>query len=456
MTVLTLGILLAGGCFFAIFKPETIMSALTVIFAFAGRVPGLLELTVVFGWIPVVFLLVTGRALIPLAGELNFIKGLGLLYAGWVFLAVVVPSRERRKILLERLLMLGISSVIGLVAIELTLRAVSPGSVFTTEIELIPHLRLKIDVDLPGMSPVATHTTNRWGLRGEDPPSDWDDWFTIVTIGGSTTHCYYIDDSKTWSHLLQEKLRNVNEFIWVGNGGLSGHSTRAHISFMRDIIPAISPDMVILLIGNNDVCYSTRESRATADIQDEKTTFRYKIFASSRLLQILHRWIRINFGEVHALTENLPAYQPEPLHGLEMELPDDIRELCTSLDEYNSNIRTIIRLARESGVQVVFMTQPSLWEDTEYWRGIQETYYWTVSDDSRLSAATARRFLDVFDQELLSICIEEEVPCLDLASLIPHSFNSFYDGVHFNEDGSARVAEFLSEFLLEEGLVQFR
>jgi len=225
---------------------------------------------------------------------------------------------------------------------------------------------------------------------------------------------------------------------------------------MRDVIPVISPDMVILLVGTNDTVFSTREDPAVSGIQDEQTTFRYKIFASSRLIQILYRWIQIEFGEMHALTENLLPYVPEPLSSPEMELPDDIKELCTSLEEYNSNIRTIIQLGRESGVQVVFMTQPSLWEDTEYWRGIQASYYWDPSDNNRLSASTMSRILDVFNKELISICMEEEVPCLDLASLIPRSSEYFYDVVHFNETGAALVAEYVSEFLQEEGLVPSR
>jgi lysophospholipase L1-like esterase len=456
LAILVLGILFAAGCLLPVFRHAATVSLFRSVFRSAGRVPGLLELTVAFGWVPVVLLLVGGSMLTPLAGEPGFIRGLFLLYLGWVTLSVTLSTGERRKSLLERLLLLGVSSLIGLLAIELTLRAVSPGSVFSPDIELIPYQHMEIQVDLPDMSPVAVHTTNKWGLRGEDPPADWDDWFTIVTIGGSTTHCFYTDDDRTWSHLLQENLRESDSLVWVGNGGLSGHTTRAHILFMREVVPVISPDMVVLLVGTNDAANSTRETRADLDIRDERTTLRYRIFASSRLLQVLYRWVQINWGGVHSLSENLPPYEPQPMQGPEMELPDDIRELCTTLDDYAANIRTIIRLGREEGVRVVFMTQPYLWEDNEYWRGIEESYYWEASDESRLSAATAGRILDAFNRELLSVCAEEGVPCLDLASLVPHSPEAFYDAVHFNETGSAMVARFLSEFLLEEGLVPSR
>jgi lysophospholipase L1-like esterase len=130
--------------------------------------------------------------------------------------------------------------------------------------------------------------------------------------------------------------------------------------------------------------------------------------------------------------------------------------MLPTLDEYAENIRTIIRLGREQGVQVVFMTQPSLWDDTPYWRGIRESYYWTESDSTMISAATTWRLLEVFNHELISICRREGVPCLDLASLVPHSSRYFYDGMHFNEAGAALVAELLADFLVEQGLIRVR
>jgi lysophospholipase L1-like esterase len=304
------------------------------------------------------------------------------------------------------------------------------------------------------MSPVITHTTNSMGFRAEEPPVDWDRWLTIVTIGGSTTHDYYIDDLKTWSHLLQENLREVRPDTWVGNAGFSGHSTRAHILFMQEVIPAVLPDIVVLLVGANDMIYSTRVDPSGAGIRNERPSLEYKFIASSRLLQILSTWIRGSFGNEYMLTENLPPYIPIPLDGPEMELPENLRDLCTSLNEYSDNIREIIRLGRASGVQIIFMTQPSLWEDSDYWRGIQESYYWGPGENSRLSAATAWRILEIFNSELISICSSEGIPCMDLASMVPHSPEYFYDGMHFNEAGARLVSDLLADFMIEQDLIQ--
>ncbi|MBN1434318.1 SGNH/GDSL hydrolase family protein [Candidatus Fermentibacterales bacterium] len=421
-----------------------------------GRLPGILEIGVLCGWMPVAFLALAGPGFAAIAGNGGFLRGLLVLYAGFVMCVPVSLERQRRRALLERVTVLGVAMVLGLAGLEVTLRALMPGSVFHSSIELRPYQRLVLDVDLPGMSSRAIHTTNAWGLRGEEPPlEEWDDWLTIVTVGGSTTHCYYMDDSRTWSAVLQRELRGQRPDTWVGNGGLSGHSTRGHVLFMRDIIPVISPDIVVLLVGTNDVVYSTRGEGGAEGIRSaESSGLPHRILASSRLAQVVWLWMRGTFGGEHMMTENLAPYEPLPLRGEELEVPEDITELCTSLDQYRENILTIIELGRQAGVTTVFMTQPSRWEDTEYWRGVQASYYWEESGARRMSAATVWRILDVFNLELLAVCAEQDVPCLDLAAVVPHSEDYFYDAMHFTEAGAELVGRSLAAFLKERGLAE--
>jgi lysophospholipase L1-like esterase len=451
--MLLLVLIVLTGLFALLFRIERTLYVSVRMVSLLDRIPAFLELSIMFGWVPILFLLLAGKGIFQLAGEVFFLLGLVLAYIGFSIIVTTSLSRSRRKTLVERILLLGISTLVGLIALEVFLRIVSPPSIFSTAIELIPHQNISINVDLPGMSPIVTHTTNSMGFRGEEPPDDWNGWLTIVTIGGSTTHCYYMDDLKTWSHLLQENLREARPDTWVGNGGFSGHSTVAHVLFMREIIPAVLPDIAVLLTGTNDLIYSTRFDPGDEGIGDERASSGYGIIASSRLLQIINIWIRGSFGDMHVLSENLLPYVPIPLDGSEMELPEDLMDLCTSLDEYSDNVREIIRLGRASGTRIIFMTQPSLWEDTDYWRGIQESYYWEEREDSRLSAATVWRMLEIFNSELLSICSSEGIPCLDLASMVPHSPEYFYDGMHFTEAGARLVSDLLADFMIEQGLI---
>lgn len=54
-------------------------------------------------------------------------------------------------------------------------------------------------------------------------------YLTIISVGGSTTECFYISDDKTWTHILGMKLKSVFTRVWINNAGLDGHSTFGHI-----------------------------------------------------------------------------------------------------------------------------------------------------------------------------------------------------------------------------------
>src|SRR5262249_31182575 len=139
------------------------------------------------------------------------------------------------------LLTLLVTLVVSLLVLEGVARLLSPPSPFSPYLPLRPHDRIALETDMPGVSHTGTNTTNKWGFRGEEPPRDWKGTYTIVAIGGSTTQCFYLDDAKTWPARLEQQLTASARPVWVGNGGLDGQSTRAHVIFMEQVISKIHP-----------------------------------------------------------------------------------------------------------------------------------------------------------------------------------------------------------------------
>jgi len=103
---------------------------------------------------------------------------------------------------------------------------------------------------------VIVHTTNNIGLRGEDRPDDFYSKLTILTVGGSTTHCNLISDGKTWTDLLGKELKNSYKELWINNAGFSGQHAVQHLDLMEKfVIKKIKPKIVLFLIGINDRGY---------------------------------------------------------------------------------------------------------------------------------------------------------------------------------------------------------
>jgi lysophospholipase L1-like esterase len=370
------------------------------------------------------------------------------------------PSSRRRDLLVNISLVLAstaLALVVALPVMEVVLRIVSPLDVFTSRIPLRPHYKRQLRVNIPGISPIGMHSTNGWGLRGDEPPADWKRYYTIVTVGGSTTHCLYLDDHKTWSYLLQEdlRLRCPKSFngkcpkVWVGNGGICGQSSRAHIMFMEDVISKIRPDAVIVLVGVNDLAFSLSRKKNLYGNEFDRLHWKMWLYVHSRLVQVLYDWKCILLDKVHVVKTltSRTTYHPKPLTGKTMKLPDDLRTLLVALDDYRKNVRQIIAISRRLKVRAIFMTQPSWLDDTEYWRTIDGDFYWVKEAGNKRSAATICKLLDIYNKELMTVCSAEGVECFDLASAIPHDRAYFFDPVHFTEKGAQLVAQKITDFL---------
>ena len=380
-------------------------------------------------------------------------------------------SREPPRAWLERRLpkyMLGAGATLVALAIaEVALRIISPSGVFSPRLPLRPYYKMELHVDLPGVSPQGLSTTNRWGLRGDNPPDD-ENASTILAVGGSTTQCFYLDDRKTWPALLQEHLRKNHPKVWVGNGGLDGHSTRGHLLFTREVIPRVRPKVVLFLVGVNDCLLSLRETTEEAQVDYDYDAFRRDDFAielrerllcASRVVQVAYIWKQVLFDRALVVqSSGHGAYTPTPLSQADADSawPTDQngKPILSQLAEFERNIRRIIDLVKAEGARPVFLTQPLRFDDTPYWRGIEGLHYWIQESRRVTSAAQHWRFLRTYNLRLISICRELGVACFDLASEIPHGEECFYDTAHFNEHGAELVAEKVAEFFERERILE--
>ena len=353
---------------------------------------------------------------------------------------------------MKKLALLLISVGVCLFAMEIFLRIVSPPNPWSPRLPLRPKTRIELHVNLKGVSPAAIHSTNSLGFRGEEPPLNWKGTYTIVTIGGSTTQCFFLDDHKTWPYLLQQRLKNPHGNVWVGNGGLDGQTTRAHIVFMREVISTLRPNAVVLLVGANDLGLSLRDDRRVrgSGFDSDRPVWPIRYFGRSRLFQIAYIWKQALFDDVKVVNKSGDGGQNfKPLPAGAEQLPANLNELLPNIGEFQANVKEIIKLGRAYNVRVIFMTQPLLYDDTDYWRGIEGNFYWINQTKGRLSAATYWKLLNIYNRTLVDTCAQENVECFDLASVVPHDANYFYDNGHFNERGAALVADSLSTFMNE-------
>src|SRR5262249_29336952 len=84
----------------------------------------------------------------------------------------------------------------------------------------------------------------------------------IFTLGESSVFGYGLNDDQTWSHLLEQKLRDrlADPTLDVVNGGNNGHtSLQSLFRFYVRVLPH-KPTSVVLYFGPNDL-YGTGPDR---------------------------------------------------------------------------------------------------------------------------------------------------------------------------------------------------
>src|SRR5438477_7244965 len=90
---------------------------------------------------------------------------------------------------------------------------------------------------IPGVFGINHFRTNELGIRG---PAFGDEGteYRILAVGGSTTECVILDDTKAWPYLLGVDLGRTADGrrVWVGNVGRSGATSRDNVLHLKYLL----------------------------------------------------------------------------------------------------------------------------------------------------------------------------------------------------------------------------
>jgi lysophospholipase L1-like esterase len=331
---------------------------------------------------------------------------------------------------------------------------------------------------LPGVTGPSRFLINKDGFRGDPLPKASS--YKILTVGGSTTECLYLDETKAWPYLLQQTLRR-NGPVWVGNVGKSGLNSKHHLIQVEHLTrqyPGI--DAIILLIGANDFLqrlsrgihyqpFMGVESMPRSEYEilmseafftwpgaDNREPFVKRLALYRVVREWKYRYLRLPakqfVQDVDASVYNVWRAHRHSARAIIDDLPD----LSSALDEYSRNISAIKKIAVNRGVRLIFATQPYLWrkdlqphESSLLWLGgvgkFQEEpgheYY---------SASVLADGMNMYNQKLLQLCRDHALECVDLEKELLKDTRTFYDDAHFTETGAQQVAGVFAGYLLSK------
>jgi lysophospholipase L1-like esterase len=317
----------------------------------------------------------------------------------------------------------------------------------------------------PGVDPFVNFTVNEVGLRGPAMPYG-NNVFKIITVGGSTTLCDYLDDSREWPHLLMENMTagQSQQVVWVANAGVAGHTTVHHIALLQTLPILSQVDVLTFLIGVNDLQASLafEGGPAEAHLEQDASRVREEILAEVgqmhpwyrqlRLFQLAHKAAVAVVSRRNRLSPTLDKGYFERRRARDAGSIVPLPDLKTGLKEYREHVLLILHECQIRGLRCIFFTQPTMWRDnlTPAELGLLwGPYVGRVRNPKGyLSAADGARAMDAYNRALLDLCGQHNMECYDLASFIPKDTSAFYDDFHFTVSGARMVAQFISDYLL--------
>ena len=363
------------------------------------------------------------------------------------------------------------------VLFEIFMNVVSPES--SGYFTLIPKTTITMLPDpsiFPGIHGASVFKTNKYGIRGREITAM--DTLKILTVGGSTTECLYLDQSETWQTLFENKM-NENIFqkkVWVGNigkSGLTSFDNFIQLKFSYSNLPQI--DVLMVMVGINDMFAFIAKDKKNAFIHDNeiirdsivpKVFARYpksgafSIIKNSRLYRLVKNvYVQIKFNDVIQNDSGKIYNKWRANKKNSKRIIDHPPDLRVALDEYERNIDSIITIMNNRVKKIIFLSQASIWRSdlTEYetnllWMGGKGDYQKT-SGKEYYSVNVLGHCIELYNNKLKEICLRRNVELIDICQNIPKDTSAFYDDVHFNENGAKLIADRIYSNLIKNKIL---
>lgn len=315
---------------------------------------------------------------------------------------------------------------------------------------LFPNLNMVIDVKggLPGIQGQQRITTDQKGFRvtkNMDYRSTED--FKIFAVGGSTTEQIYLDNKKTWTHLLQEKLSpyiNNNE-VYVINTGLAGLRAEHHLATLKHIV-RYNPDMVLFLIGVNDWNWHIK-NHFNADkklIKESIKKARSFILLKNSLLgnalkSIKYLSLKNNHDKQPHVKQDYGEYYSKQRGSLDRNQKVTFKPSSVH-PHYEKTIDVISSICKKNEIDCIFITQPSGYQigvDKEFKAGFWMT---PPNEEYTLDFESIVHIASLYNRFLIEFARQRGHKVCDLAHEFSPSYQFFYDDAHFNLKGAEHAA----------------
>jgi lysophospholipase L1-like esterase len=362
------------------------------------------------------------------------------------------PLLKKHKILKANIVAILIGIIISLLLFEILLRVYNPiptrirGNNIVLPINQIYMFSNDLNKNIDKL---IIHTKNSLGFRGPEMPKNYSDYLSIIAVGGSTTECLFLSDNKDWPSILYRELQKHFYLVWLNNAGLDGHSTFGHQILLNKYVLKIKPQLILFLIGANDVGRDDLTSGFdTKILRDKYVNWLDFICKNSELINTGYNiWRVIRARKMQLSHHSIELRQQGKLDLTEEMVNSKLTKYGVELRFFKKRVENLVKTCTDNGIRPVLITQPTLWG-----LGIDPTTSVNLADiktGKNINGELKWKELELYNDITRSVAKNKNVLLIDLAMLMPKDSRYYYDGLHFTNQGAEKVAEIISVALIK-------
>ena len=354
-------------------------------------------------------------------------------------------SKASYILFIQTLVLLGL-----LACVEIALR-------FWFPVEVQQTTQFKVSQNLQGLKSEIIYRTGRYGLRSLQSVAEIkpENQIRILCLGASTTEQTTQETADSWCGILGEELKRRfpkhADRLQTMAFGVSGHRAQDSAFWLSKHIDLIKPDIVITLLGVNDLAWSGGESYQyqglEAGFAQRDDNFKQQCKTHSQLCRrllgvkkLIETQLALDNGKVVEWhSDNMPKLQARFRSYPEAEV---ISRNPDPFNEFRDASNWIASFLKKQNIKHVMLGQPVLWQTTMP-DDAAEKLWFSVSTKNgpvRASGRWLEQEMARYNNTQQSIASENGDHYIDLDSLIPKTLDYYFDDCHFTDEGSREVS----------------
>lgn len=311
-------------------------------------------------------------------------------------------------------------------------------------------------------------------VQFKEPMEKKEGIFRILCLGGSTTLCERLPESKRYPNILRESLQKYypSVKIEVLNAGASWYTTKHSLINYATYCKYWNPDLVIVMHGINDLYRSFSPPRwAVGEYNDLWSHFYGPSISGVKPAAILtfeqHIYDRYKFYyreimdswyfDLRRKNKSADA-RHDKLKFREIDYP---LERYVSLGMFEKHLDAIVNYVRVDASNIMLLTQPVLYKEIMSKKELEvlcfgSNFCSTKSNSTQREAPSYKslyRAMQAFNRVTKKVALLEDTFFIDMANLIPRDLQYFIDDCHYTEKGARCLAKIIAKIVVKSELI---